>query len=212
MYSNRPGTFMDAPYIRRGGADKYISAPRLQDTPDFISQMWRLTSERKHQPTDDAAGKPPTFQEFEASVNGRGSEAASVEELPRSMVKRLGGHVWMVLMLILNMIFAGIESLWLRTCLQLCIAKKVPEWLVRNSRPILREGYINKNGDNNVFQRSQRRAEIRGSFPTTCFAYRKQLSPQHAAIAARIVTAMWLSSTIGYGAWTGTRRMPSATR
>ena len=190
MYSNRPGTFMDAPYIRRG-ADKYNTAPHLQDTPDFISQMWRPTSERKHQPTGDAAGKPPTFQEFEASVQGRGSKATSVEELPRSMVKRLDGHVWMVLMLILHMIFAGIESLWLRTCLQLCIAKKVPEWLVRNSGPILLEGYINWNGDNNVCQRSQRRAETRGRFPTTCFAYRKQPSPQHAAIAARIVTAMW---------------------
>ena len=43
MYSNRPGTFMDAPYIRRG-ADKYNTAPHLQDTPDFISQMWRLTA------------------------------------------------------------------------------------------------------------------------------------------------------------------------
>ena len=120
----------------------------------------------------------------------RGSEATSLEELPRGMVKRLDGHVWMVLMLISHMIFAGIESLWLQTCLQPCIAKKVPEWFVRNSRPILLEGYINRNGDNNVFQRSQRRAETRGEFPTTCFAYRKQLSPQHAAIAARIVTAM----------------------
>ena len=95
---------MDAPYIRRG-ADKYNSAPHVQDTPDFISRMWRLTSERKHQPTDDAAGKTPTFQEFEASVEGRGSEATSVKELPRSMVKRLDGHLWMVLMLILHMIF-----------------------------------------------------------------------------------------------------------
>ena len=107
MYSNGPGTLMDAPYIRRG-ADKYNSAPHLQDTPDFISQMWRLTSERKHQPTEDAAGKLPTFQEFEASVHGRWSETTSVDELPRSILKRLDGHVWMVLMLILHMIFAGI--------------------------------------------------------------------------------------------------------
>ena len=97
MYSNKPRTFMDAPYIRRG-ADKYNPASHVRDSPDFISQMWRLTSERKHQPKDDAAGNPPTFQEFETSVNGRGSEATSVEETPRSMVKRLDGHVWMVLM------------------------------------------------------------------------------------------------------------------
>ena len=124
-------------------------------------------------------------------MNGRASEATSVEELPRGMVKRLDRHVWLVLMLILHMICAGVESLWLRTCLQLWIAKKVPEWLVRNTRAILLEGYINRNGDNNVFQRSERRAEIRGRVPTTCFAYQKQLSRQHAAIAARIVTATW---------------------
>ena len=172
-------------------ADKYNSSPHLQDRPDFISQMWRLTSERKHQPIDDAASKPPTFHEFEASMIGKVSEATSIEELPGSMVRRLDGHVCMVLMLILHTIYAGVQSVWLHTCIQLCIAQKVPEWLVRNIRPILLEGYINRNGDNNVFQRSQQSAETRGRSPTTCFGYRKQLSPQHAAIAARIVTAIW---------------------
>ena len=66
---------------------------------------------------DDAAGKPPTFHEFEASVNGKGFEATSIEEMPRSLVRHLDGHVWMDLMLILHMLFAGVECLWLRTCL-----------------------------------------------------------------------------------------------
>ena len=102
-----------------------------------------------------------------------GSEATSCEEMPRILVLKLTGATWHTLVQLLSDVDTGAHSQWWRMVIQLCLIKKFPTWLLRNSRPIPLEPCICRLSATNVFHRMQIRAQLAGLIPSEIFAYSK---------------------------------------
>ena len=64
----------------------------------------------------------------------KGSPATSLNKLPRPLVSPLPGFGLQVLVGILEALASGTPNRLLSAVLHLCLAKKLPVWLVRNSR------------------------------------------------------------------------------
>ena len=79
----------------------------------------------------------------------------------------------------------------LSSVLHLCLRKKEPSWLLKNSRPVLLEPFLRRMESTAVFRRLQRLLELRGGMPSCMLAYRRQLSPQQAALLGRALLAAW---------------------
>ena len=74
--------------------------------------------------------------------------------------------------------------------LHLCLAKKLPAWLVRNSRPVMLEPYLRL--ETGVVQdRRVTRREFRRAVPPEHFAHRRQMSGQTLALACRWLLTCW---------------------
>ena len=82
------------------------------------------------------AGAPPSYHDL-VQVVGKGSPATSLKELPRPLMGSLSRYTLLVLAQVLQALSEGVPSRLLTVVLQLCLAKKQPARLVRNSRPVM---------------------------------------------------------------------------
>ena len=68
-------------------------------------------------------------------------------------MRSLDGVGWACLCGVLGVLFAGEVCYWLSTVLHLCLRKKLPDYLVANSRPIPPEAYLRRLDTGCVFCR-----------------------------------------------------------
>ena len=68
----------------------------------------------------------------------------SVDELPWLFVPALPGFALQVLVDLLQALAYGTPSRLLSAVLHLCLANKLPAWLVRNSWPVILEPYLRR--------------------------------------------------------------------
>jgi hypothetical protein len=178
LYSGRRGLLMDTDRLLAGGA---AGRRHSEDEADFQSQMAALLD-----PTclDLAADAPPTFARL-FDLLGKGSNATSRDELPNSILGLLAGHGVGGISYLLRQLAAGQPSYLLNGVLHIPLRKKEPAWLLANTRPVLLEPSLRRMEATLVFRRQQQRFETRGTIPSCMFAYRKQLSPQIAALLCR---------------------------
>ena len=80
---------------------------------------------------------------------------------------------------------SGTPSRLLSAVLHLCLAKKLPAWVVRNNRPVMQEPYLRRLETGVVQDRRVTRREPRRAVPPEHFAYRRQLSGQTLALSCR---------------------------
>ena len=154
---------------------------------DFISRMRAALS---RPPEPPVAGAPPTYHGMEQAVK-KGSPATSLDELPRPLVSALPGFGLRVLAGVLEALASGTPSRLLLAVLHLCLAKKLPAWLVCNSQPVMLEPYLRWLETGVVQDRRVTRRELRRAVPPEHFAYQRQLSDQSLALACRWLLAGW---------------------
>ena len=112
--------------------DSKPHAPRdPANNSDFISRM-RAALPRPLEPP--VTGSPHTYHDMEQAVK-KGSPATSLDELLRPLVSTLPGFGQQVLVGVLQPLASGTTIRFLLAVLHLCLAKRLPTWLVRNSRP-----------------------------------------------------------------------------
>ena len=104
---------------------------------------------------------------------------------------KLSGAAWHTLVRLPTNLDAAADIKWWRVVIRLCLIKKFPTWLLKNSRPILLEAFIRRLSATNGFHRMQIRSQLAGLIPSGFFAYRKQLSPQAAAMVGRLLILQW---------------------
>lgn len=143
-----------------------------------------------HDTLDMAVGGPPTFSELFELI-GHGSDATALDELPRSVLRLLSGPGIDALVHMLHQLSTGTPSHLLNAVLHLPLKKREPSWLLANSRPVLLEPYLRRLEASIVFRRQQRRLELLRAIPSSTYAYRRQISPQQAALVARILLTAW---------------------
>ena len=90
----------------------------------------------------------------------------------------------------LLMLRLGVASLLLTAALYLCLLKKEPHGLIRNSCPIILKPYVQRFESSCVFKRWMSRAELASVMPPWAFAYRMERSPQ--------VLVLWLRWFVAY--------------
>ena len=135
--------------------------------PDFVSQM-RAALPRPPEPP--GAGGPPTYEAMELAVLNR-SPATSLDKPPWPLGLALPGYAMHVFVAILEALASVTPSL--SAVLHLCLAKKLPAWLVRNSRPIMLEPYLRGLKRGVVQECRVTRCELRRAMPPEHFAYRQ---------------------------------------
>jgi hypothetical protein len=111
----------------------------------------------------------------------RGSAATALDELPRPLLQRLPAHGLSAAAHLLQHCGSPPSSLLL-TAIHLPLRKKEPAWLLRNSRPVLLQPYLRRLEATAVFQRLIHVLEASGRLPSEMFAYRPQMSAQHAGL------------------------------
>ena len=167
-----------------------LEAPvRPDDTPDDLDFVSRMCAALPRPPDPPVAGAPPTYHEMEQAVR-KGSPATSLDELPRSLVSAVPGFGLRVLVGVPEDLASGTPSRLLSAVLHLCPAKKLPAWLVRNSRLVKLEPYLRRLETGVVQDRRVTRRHLRRAVPPEHFAYRRQLSGQTLALVCR-----WLLTT-----------------
>ena len=132
---------------------------------------------------------PVTEAEWRYQLTQSSSQATSLEEMPDQVVRSMP---WFGLELALGWLQAlrtGAATLLLVSALHLCLLKKKPHYLIRNSRPIVLEPDLKRKESSCMFRRMMSRAESCGFMPPWSFAYRKEISPVQLAIWVRWFTA-----------------------
>ena len=186
LYASRGGMKTDVDRLAQGVA---AASSAIHDDPDFRSLMHHLL---RPDDVSSPSDTPPTFNEVWLQ-RATGSEATSLEELPHAVVSRLEGFgVLGALYLMSESQRLPASSLLLNAVIHLCLVKKQPRWLLRNSRPILLEAYLKRLLSTIIFKRFQRKAEVLHWIPTISYAYRPQISPQYLAIVTRWLIAQWV--------------------
>ena len=120
-------------------------------------------------PEPPVAGAPPTYHDMEQAVQ-KGSPATSHDELPRPLVSALPGFGLRVLVGFPEDLASGTPSRLLSSVLHLCLANKIPAWLVRNSRPVMLKPYLRRLETGVVQDRTITRRELRRAVPSEHFA------------------------------------------
>ena len=135
-------------------------------------------------------GGPPDACEVLASLS-HGSAVTAMDELPKAVLRHVASCGLAALVEILRRLSDGDPSELLTGVLHLCLRKKEPAWLLKNSRPVLLEPYLRRLESSIVFRRLQRFLELHSCLPSSMLAYRRQLSPQDAAVLGRQLLACW---------------------
>ena len=146
-------------------------------------------------PEPPVAGRLPWFHDV-VQVVGKGSPAMTLEELPWLLVGALPRYALLVLAQVLQALLEGVPSRLLMV-LHLCLAKKEPAWLVRNSRPVMLEPYLRHLKTGMVEERRMSHRKRQWAVPPKLFAYRHQLSGQMLALTCQWLLAGWV---LRYGA------------
>ena len=160
---------------------------RSEDLPDFRTRMCQQRGQAPLRP--DA---PLEYREVAASI-ARGSDATSLDELPRCVLRFCTGPGIAGVCSLLNKARSGQPSRLLNSVLHIPLRKKEPSWLLRNSRPVLLEPFIRRLEATIAFRRFMHHLESTGGLPSSMFAYRRQLPPQEAALLLRWLIAYWVS-------------------
>ena len=134
---------------------------------------------------------PISREEWDRQCRKGGSEATSRDEFPNAVVKLLSGFATEVVLQWSRQLRTGVHSFFLHAALHLCLLKKEPYWLIRNSRPIILEPDIKRKESSAMFQRFMSRGEATGFIPPWTFSYRKEITPLFLAILVRWFTAYW---------------------
>ena len=186
LYNSKAGATLDVDHLHKGASFYVVSA---SDPLDFRSAMEGIDGARA-QDRHGPAGRPPPPplpHEFMTRAQRPSSDATSLDELPALVVHSLDGVGWACLC-------GGLGEMcyWLSTVLHLCLRKKLPDYLVANSGPIVLEANLCRLNSGCVFRRFQVRAEW-ADFPPppSHYAYRGQLSPQLCAVFCRWGIAYW---------------------
>jgi hypothetical protein len=186
LYAGRAGISMDTDRLL-AGAGAGLGPGGSSDTPDFCSLM-----ESYMAPSRVAAsvGGPPNVMELLGQL-GHGSAVTALDELPKSLLRHVVHAGLAALVEVLQRLSQGDPSALLNGVLHLCLRKREPSWLLKNSRPVLLEPYLRRLESSVVFRRLQRSMELNGTMPSSMLAYRRQLSPQYAAMVGRLLLAHW---------------------
>ena len=142
------------------------------DDPNLISRM-RATL--PHPPEPPVAWAPQTYNDMELVVK-KGFSATSLDELPRPLVSAVPGCGVRLLVGVLEALASGTPGCLLSTVLHVCLAKKLPAWLVCNTRSIMLEPYLRRLETGVLQKRTVTRWELRLAVPPGHFAYRRPLS------------------------------------
>ena len=134
---------------------------------------------------------PIPREEWDRQCRKGGSEATSRDEFPNAVVKLLSGFATEVILQWSRQLRTGVHSFFLHAALHVCLLKKEPYWLIRNSRPIILEPDIRRKESSAMFQRFMSRGEATGFIPPWTFSYRKEITPLFLAILVRWFTAYW---------------------
>ena len=175
LYGGRPGLRMDLARLRPGIlADATPTAP---DRPPHQTQMLRYLNPNALRIPLDAPVQASELRQ----LRHRGSAATALDELPRPLLQHLPAHGLSAASYLLQYCHTN-PSCLLLTAIHLPLRKKEPAWLLRNSRPVLLQPYLRRLEATAVFQRLLHSLEASGRLPSEMFAYRPQLSAQHAGI------------------------------
>lgn len=139
-------------------------------------------------------GEPLSFDELFALL-GHGSDATSLDELPRTVLQHLCGYGVDAITKLPRLSRSNPSCSLLNSVLHIPLRKKEPAWLVANSRPVLLEPYLRRLEATAIFRRQQLRLELQRNIPSSMFAYRRQLNPQMAALLCRWLLCHW--TTLG---------------
>ena len=193
LYGGRAHVTMDRERLLRGASWGLDAGA---DTPDFLTRIHPSPQE------PPSAVSPLAFHEVAAMVQ-RGSDATSLDELPRCVLRFCQGSGIAALCHFLNSIRAGHPTTVFNSVLHLPLRKKDPSWLLRNSRPVLLEPFVRRLEASIIYRRLMHHLESRGGVPSNMFAYRRQMPPQHAALLLRWLIAYWASSgaSVHMGDW-----------
>ena len=121
-----------------------------------------------------------------------GSNTPAFDELPLSLLHGVTWGTWEILAGWLQGIFRGEPSYFLNGALHLCLRKKEPTWLLKNSRPIIVEPTLRRLAAGVMFRRVMCRAELQGWIDPWCYSYRKEFSPQYLAVFVRWALPYWV--------------------
>ena len=136
-------------------------------------------------------GAPPTIDELMLLRSKHGSNATSLDDLPCAVVRAMPGIGISSLAAWLQRLRDGEQSQLLSAVIHLCLKKKEPSWLLRNSRPILLEPFVRRLESAAIFQRLMARAERDYWLDPWVFSYRKQVNPLYLALLVRWAIAYW---------------------
>ena len=139
---------------------------------------------------------PISREEWDRQCRKGGSEANSRDEFPNAVVRLLSGFATEVVLQWSRQLRTGVQSFFLHAALHLCLLKKEPYWLIRNSRPIILEPDIKRKESSVMFQRFMSRGEATGFIPPWTFSYRKEVTPLFLAILVRWFTAYWALNNV----------------
>jgi hypothetical protein len=178
LYAGRQGIHMDANLLLRGAA---LGRCTSADDPDFCSRMESLLDPGR---VALPVGGPPEVHELWPRLS-QGSAVTALEELPKAVLRHVDSSGLRAIVELLRRLAAAESSTLLNGVLHLCLRKKEPAWLLKNSRPVLLEPFLRRLESSVVFRRLQRSLEVRRSMPSCMLAYRRQLSPQYAAVLGR---------------------------
>lgn len=110
------------------------------DTPDFTTQMMQASGEGLCARRLD---EDPTIMELETALKS-GSDATALDELPRPILSRLGGHGLLGILHLVQACRRGGRCAAFDTALHIPLRKKEPRWLLKNSRPVLLEAFLRR--------------------------------------------------------------------
>ena len=125
-----------------------------------------------------------TLRLLQNSLNGRGSNAVSFDNLPLFFLRGLStsGVVSLLeYMRLLTLFPAAVSNI----ALQLAIYKKGPKHLFTSYRPIKLGYAVNRLEASCIHHEAAHRAELEGSWDAQCFSYRKEITPFAMAFAIR---------------------------
>ena len=127
----------------------------------------------------------------------KGSNATAFDELPLSVLSAVPGFGWGVLSSWLAGAHEGLRSFFMSSAIHLCLKKKTPHWLLRNSRPIVLQPCLRRLEAAAMYRRVMSRAEASGWVDSWCFSYRKEMSPLLLGLFVRWCLAFWCISLGG---------------
>ena len=161
----------------------------------MIGLMGSLESSLQPLPTELLAsmpcGNPRSFSELFDVRSKSGSEATSMDDLPRMVIMHLQGFGIAVLRDWLCRLRRNESSHFLTAVIHLCLVHKEPTLLLRNSRSILLEPILRRLESAVVLLRLFARAECSHWFDPWIFSYRKEVTPVHLSLFTRWAVAYW---------------------